>query len=99
MIRLAFRCGVHMAWLLLITAGIAEVAMAVALKAADGWTKPVPGAIGVAFALLSIFLLTHALKLLPFGTAYAAWPGIAAYGVARFVIFLHGDSLSSPPPP
>src|SRR3546814_5300887 len=91
MIRLAFRCGVHMAWLLLITAGIAEVAMAVALKAADGWTKPVPGAIGVAFALLSIFLLTHALKLLPVGTAYAAWTGIGAVGVAAFGIIIHGE--------
>ncbi len=84
-----------MAWLLLITAGIAEVAMAVALKAADGWTKPVPGAIGVAFALLSIFLLTHALKLLPVGTAYAAWTGIGAVGVAAFGIIIHGESLSA----
>src|SRR3546814_20954066 len=95
MIRLAFRCGVHMAWLLLITAGIAEVAMAVALKAADGWTKPVPGAIGVAFARLSIFRLTHALKMLPVGTAYAAWTGLGAVGVAAVGIIITGESISA----
>ena len=31
-----------MAWVLLIAAGLAEIAMALALKQADGWTRPVP---------------------------------------------------------
>ena len=83
-----------MAWLLLFAAGVVEIAMAAALKASQGWTKPVPGAFGVIFALLSIFLLTHALKLLPSGTAYAVWTGIGAVGVALLGIAAYGESAS-----
>lgn len=66
--------------------------MAAALKAADGWIGP--SIAGIACALLSIFLLTHALKLLPSGTAYAVWTGIGAVGVAVLGIAVHGESVS-----
>lgn len=85
-----------MAWLLLLAAGFVEIAMAVALKAADGWTRPGPSIIGVACALLSIFLLAHALKSLPGGTAYAVWTGIGAVGVATLGIAVFGESASLP---
>ena len=79
-----------MAWVLLIAAGLAEIAMALALKQADGWTRPVPSVLGLACALGSIFLLTHAVKTLPITTAYAVWTGIGALGVmAVGVLFFH----------
>ena len=71
-----------MAWILLLGAGAIEIGMAVALRYADGWSRPVPSVIGIVLALASIFLLTHALKSLPAGTAYAVWTGIGAIGVA-----------------
>jgi quaternary ammonium compound-resistance protein SugE len=83
-----------MAWLLLFGAGAVEIVMAAALKSADGWSKPVPSAIGIIAALVSIFLLTHALKVLPAGTAYAVWTGIGAIGVAVLGIVAYGDSAS-----
>lgn len=83
-----------MAWLLLLAAGVVEIAMAVALKASHGWTKPAPSVLGVGFALLSIFLLTHALKALPSGTAYAVWTGVGAVGVAVFGMAMYGESTS-----
>lgn len=83
-----------MAWWLLLAAGAVEIVMAAALKAADGWTKPIPGAIGVASALASIFLLTLALRQLPAGTAYAVWTGVGAVGVAVYGIAVNGDSLA-----
>jgi len=83
-----------MAWWLLFAAGIVEIVMAAALKAAEGWTKPVPSVIGVVAALASIFLLTHAIKQLPTGTAYAVWTGIGAAGVAIYGVAVHDDSLS-----
>jgi quaternary ammonium compound-resistance protein SugE len=83
-----------MAWLILLTAGLVEIVMAVALKAADGWSRPLPGAIGVLAALASIFLLTHAMKALPAGTAYAVWTGIGAVGVALLGMLVYGDSAS-----
>jgi len=83
-----------MAWWLLLAAGAVEIVMAAALKAADGWTRLVPSRIGIASALASIFLLTHAIRHLPTGTAYAVWTGIGAVGVALYGIAANGDSLS-----
>ena len=68
--------------------------MAAALKSADGWSKPIPSVIGIVMALLSVFLLTLALKHLPAGTAYAVWTGIGAIGVAFIGITVYGDSAS-----
>lgn len=83
-----------MAWLILLLAGVVEIVMAAALKAADGWNRPLPSAIGIAAALASIFLLTHAMKALPAGTAYAVWTGIGAVGVTLVGMVVHGDSAS-----
>lgn len=83
-----------MAWWLLLAAGVVEIIMAAALKAADGWTKLGPSALGVISALASIFLLTHAIKHLPTGTAYAIWTGIGVIGVAIYGIAVNGDSTT-----
>lgn len=85
-----------MAWLYLIAAGVVEVAMAASLKASSGWTKLVPSISGVILALLSIFLLTHALRLLPSGMAYAVWTGIGAIGVTVYGAVFYGETLSIP---
>lgn len=83
-----------MAWLLLVSAGLVEILMAAALKASDGWSRPVPGALGLLAALVSVALLTQAIKSLPTGTAYAIWTGIGAVGVALLGVLVHGDSAS-----
>ncbi len=83
-----------MAWLLLVSAGLVEIVMAAALKASNGWSRPLPGAIGLLAALASIVLLTQAIKSLPTGTAYAVWTGIGAVGVALLGVLVHGDSAS-----
>lgn len=84
-----------MAWLLLFSAGLVEIVMAVALKQAQGWTRPVPSIIGLAAALGSVFLLTGALKGLPVGTAYAIWTGIGAIGVTLVGIAWFGESAAA----
>ncbi len=53
-----------------------------ALKFSDGFTQLWPSAIGLIGALVSIVMLTMALKSLPVGTAYAVWVGIGTLGVA-----------------
>lgn len=83
-----------MAWWLLFAAGLVEVAMALALKASQGWTRPVPAVVGVLAALASIALLAQALRHLPTGTAYAIWTGIGAIGVTAWGIAFHGDGAS-----
>lgn len=84
-----------MAWLLILAAALAEVGMAAALKASSGWSKPGPSVLGIALALLSIFLLTKALTALPTGPAYAAWTGLGAVGVVLVGSIFHGDALSA----
>ncbi|MGM9481523.1 DMT family transporter [Roseateles sp. NT4] len=76
------------------SAGLVEIVMAAALKASNGWSRPLPGAIGLLAALASIVLLTQAIKSLPTGTAYAVWTGIGAVGVALLGVLVHGDSAS-----
>ena len=81
------------AWFLLLAAGLLEIVMALALKQAAGWTRPWPGAVGVAAALGSVFLLTLALEHLPLGPAYAVWTGVGAVGVTLAGVVMAGAGL------
>lgn len=81
-----------MAWLILIAAGVVEIAMAISLKYAAGWTRLWPSVVGLTAALSSVFLLTFALKSLPMTTAYAIWTGIGALGVCLVGILVFGES-------
>lgn len=83
-----------MAWLLLLAAGLVEIVMALALKAAAGWERPAAGALGLGAALASIVLLTAAMKTLPVGTTYAIWTGIGAIGVTLIGIFFFQESAA-----
>lgn len=80
-----------MAWGVLFLAGLCEVVWAVALKYAAGFTRLVPSAVSVAFMVLSVVLLSVAMRTLPVGTAYAAWTGVGALGVALWGMFFLGE--------
>jgi quaternary ammonium compound-resistance protein SugE len=83
-----------MAWLLLLSAAVVDVAMAVALKHADGWTRLWPSLLGLACANGAIVLLTLALRSLPVGTAFAIFTGLGAAGAAGLGIVVYGESAS-----
>lgn len=78
-----------MPWLWLIIAGVLEIAWAVGLKYADGFTKLWPSAATVLLMLASFWCLAQAVKGLPLGTSYAIWTGIGAVGtaIAGMVLF------------
>ncbi len=79
-----------MSWLLVVVAGLLESVFAVALKASDNFTRPVPTAVFLGAAAGSFSLLAVALRSLPVGTAYAVWTGIGAAGTAIVgIVFLH----------
>jgi quaternary ammonium compound-resistance protein SugE len=83
-----------MNWLILITAGLFEVAWAIGLKFTEGFTRLFP-TIGTVIAMvLSLVLLGQAMKTLPVGTAYAVWVGVGAVGTAILGIVLLGESSS-----
>jgi len=79
------------AWLHLILAGLLEVAWAVGLKHADGWTRLWPSVITALLMIASFFFLSLALRTLPMGTAYAIWTGIGAVGTALIGIFVFDE--------
>jgi quaternary ammonium compound-resistance protein SugE len=80
-----------MPWILLITAGLFEIAWAIGLKFTDGFTRlwPTLGTLSALF--ISVALLGVAAKSLPIGTAYAVWTGIGAVGTVLCGIALFGD--------
>ncbi|MDU5847341.1 MAG: SMR family transporter, partial [Cronobacter sakazakii] len=60
-----------MSWFVLFIAGLLEVVWAVGLKYTHGFTRVVPSLITVSAMIVSIVLLSWAMKSLPTGTAYA----------------------------
>ena len=81
-----------MAWIILVIAGLFEVAWAIGLKYSDGFTKPVWSVATVVCIIISMGLLAYSLKFLPVGTAYAVWTGIGAVGTALLGIILFSES-------
>lgn len=82
-----------MAWIILFAAGLMEVGWAVGLKQSEGFTRLWPSVFTVASIIVSLFLLSLAIKDLPIGTAYAVWSGIGMVGVAVVGIVVFGESL------
>ncbi|HWL45861.1 MAG TPA: SMR family transporter [Ilumatobacter sp.] len=80
-----------MSWILLIVAGLLEVAWAAALPATHGLTRPLPTAAFLVTLAGSMFLLARATQTIPLGTAYVVWVGIGAVGAAIVGLVLHGD--------
>ena len=81
-----------MDWLLLIVAGLFEVAWATAMKASEGFTRVWPTVGMVAAMTVSIVLLGLALKTIPVSAGYAVWTGIGAAGTAILGMWLFGES-------
>ncbi len=81
-----------MNWLILFIAGLFEIAWAVGLKYTEGFTKPLPSVFTIVSMVISMYLLSVAVKTLPLGTAYAVWTGIGAVGTAIFGMILFGES-------
>ncbi|MFU0910793.1 quaternary ammonium compound efflux SMR transporter SugE [Kluyvera intermedia] len=83
-----------MPWLILFVAGLLEVVWAVGLKYTHGFSRLVPSVITVVAMVVSMAMLSWAMKSLPVGTAYAVWTGIGAVGAAITGILLLGESAS-----
>ncbi|ECC3279629.1 TPA: quaternary ammonium compound efflux SMR transporter SugE, partial [Escherichia coli] len=57
-------------------------------------TRLTPSIITIAAMIVSIAMLSWAMRTLPVGTAYAVWTGIGAVGAAITGILLLGESAS-----
>lgn len=84
-----------MSWWIVLCAGLFEVAWVVGLKYSAGFTRPWASLATLLALLVSLWLLSLALRHLPLGTAYAVWVGIGVLGSA----LLGGCCLAKPSPP
>ncbi|SNR71568.1 quaternary ammonium compound-resistance protein SugE [Methylobacillus rhizosphaerae] len=80
-----------MAWLILTIAGVLEVVWAIGLKYTDGFSRLWPSVATIIAMVLSVVLLSFAMRSLPVGTAYAVWVGIGAVGTAIMSIILFNE--------
>ena len=83
-----------LAWLALVTAGLLDVAWAISMKYAEGYTRLGWSLVSLALLAAFVFLLGRALQVLPVGTAYAVWTGIGAVGTLLMGVVLFGDTLN-----
>ncbi|MGH8021394.1 MAG: quaternary ammonium compound efflux SMR transporter SugE [Opitutaceae bacterium] len=84
-----------MSWIILVLAGLFEIAWAIGLKYTNGFTRLWPTAGTIVALVVSVGLLGIAAKSLPIGTAYAVWTGIGAAGTVICGIIFLGDPVNA----
>jgi quaternary ammonium compound-resistance protein SugE len=80
-----------MAWLILFAASLLEIVGAIALKHAEGFTRPLPTLVTITAMAGSVGLLGLAVKTLPLGTAYAVWTAVGTLGTVIIGIAVVGE--------
>ncbi|KIQ98142.1 quaternary ammonium compound efflux SMR transporter SugE [Lysobacter sp. A03] len=84
-----------MNWILLLTAGLFEIAWAIGLKYSEGFTRLWP-TVGTLVAMaISVWMLGIAMKNLPVGTAYAIWVGVGAVGTVILGVVLFDEPVNA----
>lgn len=84
-----------MSWILLVCAGLLEVAWASTLPSTQGLTRPLPTVLFLALLTASMVMLAKASETIPIGTAYGVWVGIGAVGAAVYGIGWNGEPASA----
>lgn len=84
-----------LAWAMLVLAGLLDVGWAIAMKYAEGYTRPGWSIASLVLLAAFVFLLGRALKVLEIGVAYSVWTGIGAAGTFLMGVVLFGESLSA----
>jgi quaternary ammonium compound-resistance protein SugE len=92
---MTFAANPTTAWAFLVIAGLLEVVWAIGMKYSDGFTRLAPSIVTIVAAAFSFWLLAMAVKVLPVGTAYAAWTGIGAVGAAALGMALFREPATA----
>ncbi|MEV4016627.1 multidrug efflux SMR transporter [Nonomuraea angiospora] len=83
-----------MNWIVLLLAGLVEVAWSQSIKPTHNFTRPVPTLVCLVLMAAAVWLLSQAMNTLPVGTAYAVFTGIGAVGAITLGIALNDDPVS-----
>lgn len=82
-----------MPYLYLTIAVFAEVVATTALKAADGFTRPIPSVVVVVGYGVAFYFLSRCLEVLPVGIAYAIWSGLGVVLVTILGVVIYRQHL------
>ncbi|PRY66867.1 small multidrug resistance pump [Vreelandella songnenensis] len=85
-----------MTFVYLIMAIVAEVIATSALKASEGFTRPLPSVLVVVGYGVAFYLLSLVLRTLPVGIAYAIWAGLGIVLVTLMGVFAFGEKPDLP---
>ena len=72
----------------------AEITATLALKAADGLTRPGPTLLVALGYGTALWLMSTSMDMLPIGVVYAIWSGIGMIGAAVGGAWLYGEAIN-----
>lgn len=75
---------------------IAEVIATSALKAADGFTNPIPSVIVVVGYAIAFYFLSITLRSMPVGIVYAIWSGVGVVLISLAGWLLYRQTIDVP---
>ena len=75
---------------------LCEVCATSALKASDGFSRPLPSVVVCIGYGAAFFFLSQTLKTMPVGVAYAIWSGIGTVLIALVGRLLYKQVLNAP---
>lgn len=84
-----------MAWIYLFVAAIFEVAWAVGLKYTHGFTRLWPSVLTILAMVISMTLLSLAVRNIPIGVGYAVWTGAGVLGTAILGTLLFAEPMTA----
>lgn len=84
------------AYVLLAFAIISEVIGSTFLVKSEGFSKLLPTAITLICFVVAFYLLSHVVKVIPLGIAYAIWSGVGIVLTALISIFILKNPLDTP---
>jgi quaternary ammonium compound-resistance protein SugE len=82
-----------LAWAALVLAGLLDVAWALSMKYAEGYSRLGWSLLSLLLLAGFVYLLGKALTVLPLGLAYAVWTGIGAVGTVLLGLYLFDETL------
>lgn len=82
------------AWIYVILGGMLEVIWAISLKLSNGFTDTFYSVITIVFVIISFYLFSKGMSLLPSGVAYTVFTGIGAVGTIIVSILFLNESVT-----
>ena len=86
----------HIAYIYMFIAIVAETIGTTALQASQQFSKTVPSIIVVVSYAVSFYLLSFVLKHIPVGITYAIWSGLGIVSIAVIGYLAFGQKLDAP---